>query len=115
MQGRLKARHKNARLDQEKARLQFVQTLLNAGNEVYRQMHICKKTEQKTAYLTSIVNSLHEAYKSTRELMNNGTNTYVEVLRSQEDVLTAQIKEVENHYEGIQALINLYTALGGFN
>lgn len=115
MQGRLKARHKNARLDQEKARLQFVQTLLNAGNEVYRQMHICKKTEQKAAYLTSIVNSLHEAYKGTRELMNNGTNTYVEVLRSQEDLLTAQIKEVENHYEGIQALINLYTALGGFN
>ena len=114
MQGRLKARYKNAQLDQEKARLQFVQTLLNAGNEVYRQMHICKKTEQKAAYLASSVNSLHEAYDGTRELMNNGTNTYVEVLRSQEDLLTAQIKEVENHFEGIQALINLYTALGGF-
>ncbi len=114
MQGRLKARYKNAQLEQEKARLQFIQTLLNAGNEVYRQMHICKKTEQKVAYLTSIVNSLHEAYDGTRELMNNGTNTYVEVLRSQEDLLTAQIKEVENHFEGIQALINLYTALGGF-
>ena len=114
MQGRLKARYKNAQLEQEKARLQFIQTLLNAGNEVYRQMHICKKTEQKAAYLTSIVNSLHEAYDGTRELMNNGTNTYVEVLRSQEDLLTAQIKEVENHFEGIQALINLYTALGGF-
>ena len=114
MQGRLKARYKNAQLEQEKARLQFIQTLLNAGNEVYRQMHICKKTEQKAAYMTSIVNSLHEAYDGTRELMNNGTNTYVEVLRSQEDLLTAQIKEVENHFEGIQALINLYTALGGF-
>lgn len=114
MQGRLKARYKNAQLEQEKARLQFIQTLLNAGNEVYRQMHICKKTEQKAAYLTSIVNSLHEAYDGTRELMNNGTNTYVEVLRSQEDLLTAQIKEVENYFEGIQALINLYTALGGF-
>ncbi|MBO7470532.1 MAG: TolC family protein [Bacteroidaceae bacterium] len=114
MQGRLKARHKNAQLEQEKARLQFVQTLLNAGNEVYRQMHICRKTEQQAAYLASAVHSLHEAYNGTRELMNNGTNTYVEVLRAQEDLLTAQIREVENHYEGIQALINLYTALGGF-
>ena len=46
--------------------------------------------------------------------MKNGTNTYVEVLKAQEDLLTAQITEAQNHYEGIQALINLYTALGGF-
>jgi outer membrane protein TolC len=47
-------------------------------------------------------------------LLRRGTNTYVEVLKAQEDLLTAQITEAQNHYEGIQALINLYTALGGF-
>ena len=113
-QGQLRAQYKNATIEQEKARLQFVQTLLNAGNEVYQQLRICHKTEQKAAYLTSIVNSLHEAYLGTSELMKNGTNTYVEVLKAQEDLLKAQITEVQNHYEGIQALINLYTALGGF-
>ena len=113
-QGKLRAQHRNAAIEQEKVRLQFVQTLLNAGNEVYQQLRICHKTEQKAAYLTSIVNSLHEAYLGTSELMKNGTNTYVEVLKAQEDLLTAQITEVQNHYEGIQALINLYTALGGF-
>ena len=113
-QGKLRAQHKNAKIEQEKARLQFVQTLLNAGNEVYQQLRICHKTEQKAAYLTSIINSLNEAYLGTSELMKNGTNTYVEVLKAQEDLLTAQITEVQNHYEGIQALINLYTALGGF-
>lgn len=114
LQGQLKARYKNAKIDQEKARLQFAQTLLNAGNEVYKQLHIYKKTEQKAAYLASIVQSLNEAYIGTSELMKNGTNTYVEVLKSQEDLLTAQITEVQNHFEGIQAVINLYTALGGF-
>lgn len=84
------------------------------GNEVYQQLRICHKTEQKAAYLSSIVNSLHEAYIGTSELMKNGTNTYVEVLKAQEDLLTAQITEVQNHYEGVQALINLYSALGGF-
>ena len=113
-QGRLKARYKNAQLEQERARLHFAQTLLNAGNEVYCQLNICRKTEQKAACLASIVESLNEAYIGTRELMNNGTNTYVEVLKSQEDLLTAQITEVQNHFEGIQAVINLYTALGGF-
>lgn len=113
-QGKLRARYKNAQIDQEIARLQFTQTLLSAGNEVYQQLCICHKTEQKAAYLTSIVNSLHEAYLGTSELMKNGTNTYVEVLKAQEDLLTAQITEVQNHFEGIQALINLYLALGGF-
>ena len=113
-QGKLRAKYKNAKIEQEKVRLQFVQTLLNAGNEVYQQLRICHKTEQKAVYLTSIVNSLHEAYLGTSELMKNGTNTYVEVLKAQEDLLKAQITEVQNHFEGIQALINLYTALGGF-
>lgn len=113
-QGKLRAKYKNAKIEQEKVRLQFVQTLLGAGNEVYQQLRICHKTEQKAVYLTSIVNSLHEAYLGTSELMKNGTNTYVEVLKAQEDLLTAQITEVQNHYEGIKALINLYTALGGF-
>ena len=114
MQGKLRAQYKNAKIEQEKVRLQFVQTLLGAGNEVYQQLRICHKTEQKAAYLTSIVSSLHEAYLGTSELMKNGTNTYVEVLKAQEDLLTAQITEAQNYYEGIQALINLYTALGGF-
>ena len=113
-QGMLRAQYKNAGIEQEKARLQFVQTLLNAGNEVYQQLRICHKTEEKASYLTSIIKSLHEAYLGTSELMKNGTNTYVEVLKAQEDLLTAQITEVQNYYEGIQAFINLYTALGGF-
>ena len=93
-QGKLRAKNKNAKIEQEKVRLQFVQTLLGAGNEVYQQLRICHKTEQKAVYLTSIVNSLHEAYLGTSELMKNGTNTYVEVLKAQEDLLTAQITEV---------------------
>ena len=45
----------------------------------------------------------------------NGTNTYLEVLTAQESLLSAQLSQVQNRYESIQALINLYTALGGFN
>ena len=92
--------------------LQFQQTLLNAGNEVYQYLHICNKTQQKVEHLAVMVNALHEAYLGTKELMNNGTNTYLEVLKAQEDLLTAQLSEVENATEGIQAMINLYIALG---
>lgn len=113
-QGKLKARYKNAKAEQEKVRLQFVQTLLNAGNEVYRYLHDCHRTEKKSVYIAECVQALNESYLGTRELMNYGTNTYLEVLTAQEDLLTAQITEVQNLSDGIQALINLYTALGGF-
>lgn len=112
-QGKLRARYKNAQLEQEKAQLQFSQTLLNAGNEVYRYLHLCHMTQQKAGYLRQMVTSLNEAYEGTQELMDNGTNTYVEVLKAQEDLLKTQLSETENHILGIQALINLYTALGG--
>jgi outer membrane protein TolC len=46
--------------------------------------------------------------------MKHGSTTYLEVLTAQESLLSAQITQVENYHETIQALINLYTALGGF-
>ena len=113
-QGKIKARYRNAQAEQEKMRLQFVQTLLNAGNEVYRYLHECHKAQRKAAYIADCVRALNESYLATRELMNHGTNTYLEVLTAQEDLLQAQITEVQNSDDGIQALINLYTALGGF-
>lgn len=113
-QGKIRARYKNARAEQEKVRLQYVQTLLNAGNEVYRYLHDCQKAEKKAVYIADCVRALNESYLGTRELMNYGTNTYLEVLTAQEDLLSTQITEVQNRNDGIQALINLYTALGGF-
>lgn len=113
-QGKIRTRYKNAKIEQEKARIQFVQTLLTAGNEVYVYLHTCHKAKQKVQYIDKMVNALNEAYIGTRELLNNGTNTYVEVIKAQEDLLNTQLRQVENTYDGIQAFINLYTALGGF-
>lgn len=112
--GKLSAQLKNAKADQEKARLQFEKTLLDAGSEVYKYLHKCQTAQQKAAYIDSRVNSLQQAYDATSELMMNGSNTYLEVLTAQESLLTAQFAQVENRYEMVQALINLYTALGGF-
>ena len=112
-QGKLRAKYKNAKLEQEKASLQFEQTLLNAGNEIYRYLNICHKSRERVKYLNERIVSLNEAYEGTQELMNNGTDTYLEVLKALEDLLTAQLEEVENRHNGLQAFINLYTALGG--
>ena len=113
--GKLTAQLRNAKLDQEKAQLQFEQTLLDAGSEVYRYLHNCQTAGQKTEFIEARVQALQEAYDATSELMMNGTNTYLEVLTAQESLLAAQLLQVQNRFESVQALINLYTALGGFD
>ena len=112
--GQLTAQLRNAKANQEKARLQFVQTLYNAGSEVYQYKKAIETAEEKTGHIDIQVNALQEAYSATTELMNNGSTTYLEVLTAQESLLSAQLTQVQNQYEMIQALINLYTALGGF-
>lgn len=112
--GKLTAQLKNAKLDQEKARIEFEQSLLDAGKEVYTYLHYCQTAGQKAEFIEARVNSLQQAYDATSSLMQHGSTTYLEVLTAQESLLSAQLSQVQNQYEAIEALINLYTALGGF-
>ena len=112
--GQLTAQLRNAKAEQEKARLEFVQTLYDAGSEVYQYKKAIETAEEKTGHIDIRVNALQEAFSATTELMNHGSTTYLEVLTAQESLLSAQLAQVENRYELVQALINLYTALGGF-
>ena len=112
--GQLTAQLRNAKANQEKAQLGFVQALYDAGSEVYKNKKAVESAEEKTGHIDIRVNALQEAYNAITELMNHGSTTYLEVLTAQESLLSAQLSQVENHYEMIQALINLYTALGGF-
>ena len=112
--GKLNAQLKNAKLDQEKARLGFEQSLLDAGKEVYTYLHNCQTAGQKAEFITTRVNALQQAYDATSSLMQHGSTTYLEVLNAQETLLSAQLSQVQNQYEAVQALINLYSALGGF-
>ena len=112
--GQLTAQLRNAKAEQEKARLEFVQTLYNAGSEVYKYKKAFDTAKEKIEHIDIRVNSLQEAYSATTELMNHGSNTYLEVLTAQESLLSTQLNQVQNQYDMIRAIINLYTALGGF-
>jgi len=112
--GQLVTQLKNAKADQEKAKELFVYTLYNAGREVYQYQNACTTAEEEAVHIDKSVVALQEAYTATTELMNNGSTTYLEVLTAQESLLSAQLSQVENRFEMIHALINLYTALGGF-
>ena len=91
----------------------YVQTVINAGNQVNEAMADCQAEREKHQYYQRQVQVLYEAYTGTHELMDNGKASYLEVLTAQESLLNAQLSEVTNMYKGAQAVIALYIALGG--
>lgn len=112
-QGKLRAQLKIAKLNQEKKLGDYVQAVINAGNEVNEALADCQTAKDKNDLYQRQVEVLQDAYDGTHELMNNGKASYIEVLTAQESLLSAQLNTAENMYNGSLAIINLYIALGG--
>ena len=107
------ARLRQAKAQEEQAKIGFQTTLLNAGNEVSNALALYQNTVAKVNSRTMQVNSARKAAEDTKELFNLGTSTYLEVLTAQQSYLSAQLSEVSDTYSQMQAVINLYQALGG--
>lgn len=112
-QGKLTAQLKIAKYNQEDQLNKYVQTVIDAGNQVNEALADCQISAEKDVLYKRQVEVLRNAYEGTHELMNNGKASYIEVLTAQESYLTAQLNEVTNLYNGSQAIIGLYIALGG--
>ena len=112
-QGKLKANLKINKLNQEDLINDYVQTVIDAGSEVNEALADCLAAVEKHGYYHRQVAVLKEAYKGTHELMDNGKASYLEVLTAQESLLSAQLNEATNMYNGAMGIIALYIALGG--
>ena len=111
--GKLTANKKIAQLTEQDLQKKYVQTVLDAGNQVNEALADCQAAREKFGYYRRQVEVLYEAYTGTHELMDNGKANYIEVLTAQENLLSSQLNEATNMYKGAQAVIALYIALGG--
>ena len=107
------AKLKMAKAQEEQAKLSFQQTLLNAGSEVSNALSLYQKTSEKVESRQMQVESAKKASEDTKELFNLGTSTYLEVLSAQQSYLSAQISQVSDCFDKMQAVVSLYQALGG--
>ena len=112
-QGKLRSNLKISKLAEQDLQKVYVQTVIDAGNEVNEAIADCMVAREKHDYFHRQVEVLHEAYIGTHQLMDNGKAIYLEVLTAQESLLSAQLSEANNLYSGAQAVIALYIALGG--
>lgn len=108
-----RANLKIAQSQQEQAKINFVQTLLNAGSEVNDALEQCQTARGKSDVRRRQIEALESAVVSTQQLMRHGESTYLEVLTAQQTLLQARLSQIADRFEGIQGMINLYQALGG--
>ena len=86
--------------------------ILNAGSEVSNAL----KQYETSAKLSEIENeriaTLQANVEAVNELMTNGA-TYLEVITAQQALLASQLTKVADDFNKMQAVVNLYYALGG--
>lgn len=111
--GQIKGNLQLAQLRQQDVRNRYVQTVIDAGNQVNEALADCQAAREKNQYYNRQIQVLRQAYTGTHELMDNGKANYLEVLTAQESLLSAQLNEAMNMYDGAEAIIALYIALGG--
>ena len=107
------AKLKIAKAQEAEAKLAFQQALLNAGSEVSNALSLYQTTSEKAESRKIQVEAAQKAANDTKELFNLGTSTYLEVLSAQQSYLSAQISQVSDTFDRMQAVVNLYQALGG--
>lgn len=107
------AKLKIAKAQEEQAKLNFKQTLLDAGREVSDALAVYDAELKKESKRELQILKLSRAVDYTKELLTLGSSTYLEVLDAQQSLLSAQLTKTEDQLKKLHAITSLYHALGG--
>jgi outer membrane protein, multidrug efflux system len=108
-----KTRLEVAKAQQEEALINFRYTLLNAGAEVSDALNLYDASLQKIELRSKQLAALEKSVEYTKELLTYGSATYTEVLNAQQSLLNAQLNDVNDRIQKLNAVVSLYRALGG--
>lgn len=111
--GALKTAHEMAKLEQEKAAVQFKQSVMTAVAEVSDALSIVWHSDERLALVGEKTASLSKASNDALLLYQNGMANYLEVITAQSNALQNELDAITIHRDKLQAMTDLYRALGG--
>ena len=113
-QGINKMRLTTAQSQQVQAYNNFQQSLLVAGQEVSNALYAYQMAADKEDSREKQIEALEKAVDYTQQLLEYSSATnYTDVLTSQQNLLAAQLSGVNDNLQKLQAVVDLYRALGG--
>ncbi len=111
--GALRARYKIAKADIEIAKNDFVQSVIEAGNEVNTAMLEVRCAEEHRIYYGHEADANQVAYDATRRLYENSSLNYLNVITAHNALIQSRMAQIGNRMDAVEATIELYLALGG--
>lgn len=111
--GQLVAQLKVAKAQQEQAFNTWQQAVLSAGSEVSNALVLYNSSDEKSKLEQKQIESLTKNVDYTKDLFSMGGSTYLEVITAQQSLLNAELAKVQDDFYKMQAVVNLYYALGG--
>ena len=112
--GQIVAGLKVAKMQYEQSYNNWQNAVLKAGNEVSNALVSYNASAEKGELDSKRVAVLKQNVEDTKKLMESSSNTtYLEVISAQSNLLNAEISEVTDQFNKMQAVVNLYQALGG--
>ena len=111
--GKLVMGLKVAKLQYEQAYNTWQNTVLKAGSEVSNALVLYNSSEEKSKVEEKQIKVLEQNVEDTRALMASAGSTYLEVISAQSSLLNVQLSKVADDFYKMQAVVNLYYALGG--
>ena len=111
--GQIIAGLKVAKSKQEQAYNTWQNAVLSAGSEVSNALVLYNSSDEKSKLEEKQVESLKKNVEYNKMLFNDGSATYLEVITAQQSLLNAELSKVADDFYKMQAVVNLYYALGG--
>ena len=111
--GRNRANLRIAKAQQEQALVTFNQSLLVAGGELSDALSACRLSNVLINLRKQEVEEAERAYDLSKTIMQNSSNTYLEVLTAQSVLIQSRLTIITDWLDNIQGKINLFKALGG--
>lgn len=112
-QRRLRTQKEVSEFMQESAVLDFKKSVLFASNEVSNALQIYSSQDEIIDLKTQEYENYNLATDYSQELLNYGMANYLEVITAQQNALNAKLAEINAKYIKLNAMVDLYSALGG--
>jgi NodT family efflux transporter outer membrane factor (OMF) lipoprotein len=113
MKGQLTAGLRVAEAQYEQAYNNWQNAVLKAGSEVSDALVLYNSSDEKAKLEAKQVETLQKNVEHTKMLFTSSGSTYLEVIAAQQSFLNAQISKTTDEFHKMQAVVNLYNALGG--
>ena len=113
MRGQLKAGLRVAEDRYKQAYGAWQNSILKAGAEVSNALVAYNSADEKNKLQQQQIDVLKQNVDHTQMLYTQSSSSYLEVITAQQSLLNAEISQVQEQFTKLQAIVNLYNALGG--